>query len=477
APLPLDKVVLDPALSPSEVNDYTNLKQHLYNFLNNFATSQKAKEGEKTTEVAANEAEVTPSSVGDYKTITNEDYQNLDNYLEPPPGTAPAPDTAPPIPAPDTAAATPLAPEIPVAPVTPPPGEVASAPTVPNSPSPPPAPAATDPIPAPVAQIPASPTATPDIKPVELTNKTPATTDPEKKPAAPANKISEEDLSYMQAMDKKRQDLPKNKQLPEDAIDTIKTVTPGLVTDKTKNLAASDPEKINIKRGKETAAPVEGDDGIITGSGNTAMSARPKEMAKVDRVINKKLEKAYRALLLGQLSASVAIYKEVLDKDPNNKDALFGLGTAYHKNSQFDQARNIYTKILEKEPNNKEVLNNFLVLVAEEAPNDALIELQKLERINSDFSPIPAQIAMIYLKLNNPQKAERYLRRAVILSPENITYKYNLAITSDRLNNHRQAIRLYRQIIEAVAHGAVIPGSITSIEDRLSFLEEKVKDE
>jgi tetratricopeptide (TPR) repeat protein len=84
---------------------------------------------------------------------------------------------------------------------------------------------------------------------------------------------------------------------------------------------------------------------------------------------------------------------------------------------------------------------------------------------------------MIYLKLNNPQKAERYLRRAVILSPENITYKYNLAITSDRLNNHRQAIRLYRQIIEAVAHGAVIPGSITSIEDRLSFLEEKVKDE
>jgi Tfp pilus assembly protein PilF len=181
-------------------------------------------------------------------------------------------------------------------------------------------------------------------------------------------------------------------------------------------------------------------------------------------------------LLAGQLAASSTIYKEILEKDPNNKDALFGLATAYHKNSQFDQARDIYTKILEKDHNNKEVLNNFLVLVSEEAPEDALIELQKLERINSDFSPIPAQIAMIYLKMNNPQKAERYLRRAVILSPDNITYKYNLAITSDRLENHRQAIRLYRQIVEAVQNGAVIPGSIENIQERLTFLEESNKD-
>ena len=186
------------------------------------------------------------------------------------------------------------------------------------------------------------------------------------------------------------------------------------------------------------------------------------------------MEKAYRALLSGQTSAAVVLYKNVLELDSKNMDALFGLATAYHRNFQYEQARSIYAQILSIEPDNKEVLNNFLVLVAEESPESALIELQKLERINSSFSPIPAQIAMIYLKIGQPETAERYLRRAVILSPDNITYKYNLAITSDKLHKYYQAINLYKQVLDAAKRGAIIPGSTHAIAERMDYLEGKL---
>ena len=81
---------------------------------------------------------------------------------------------------------------------------------------------------------------------------------------------------------------------------------------------------------------------------------------------------------------------------------------------------------------------------------------------------------MINLKLGNPEKAARNLRRAILLSPENVSYKYNLAITYDKLGKIEQALQLYHQIIEAVRGGAVIPGSTDKMMERITYLEGKI---
>lgn len=271
--------------------------------------------------------------------------------------------------------------------------------------------------------------------------------------------ITKEDEAYFDLMKKKREALPKNKQLSDDAVKAIDGVIPSLAP---KQKIKSEDDKIEIARGADLSSSV-----------NEISISTKEDRAKKGFNVKEKMDSAYKALLSGQVSAAISIYKEVLDKDPDNKNALFGLATAYHKNAQYSQAREIYTKVLKKDPNNKEVLNNFLVLVAEESPDNALIELKKLERINSDFSPIPAQIGMIYLKMERPDQAERYFRRAVILSPDNVVYKYNLAITSDRLGKDDQAKRLYKEILDAAKQGAVIPGSASAISDRLEYLESK----
>ncbi len=303
----------------------------------------------------------------------------------------------------------------------------------------------------------------PSVKPVEI--------DEDKEEQQKPVKLSEADKAYLKLLDKQSQNLPAEQRLSPTTKETVAGIASNILPKQKKK----EPSYIKIEHGKQND--------IIIEDNNTTKNKKKLDITvsniKDDEDIEKtkeKLEKAYKALIVGQIAAAINTYKEILAKEPSNKDALFGLATSYHKNNQFEQARNIYTQILKKYPNEKEALNNYLVLVAEEAPQDALIELEKLERINSDFSPIPAQIAMIHLKSGNTEKAVRYLRRAILLSPENIIYKYNLAITYDRIGKADSAIQLYRQIIvEVEEKGAVIPGSIDKVNERLRYLESKTE--
>jgi Flp pilus assembly protein TadD len=186
--------------------------------------------------------------------------------------------------------------------------------------------------------------------------------------------------------------------------------------------------------------------------------------------VDYELDKAYNAINSGQSEAAIEIYKNILSNAPNNTQALFGLATMYHRARQFDKARPLYRRLLLIDPQNRDGFNNFLVLLADEAPREALVEMGKLETANPGFSNIPAQMAVIYEKLGDQDKAIGKMFRAVELAPENLTYRYNLAIMLDKQKNYDEAAKLYRQLIEAAARGEKIPGNVDNIQQRLTFI-------
>lgn len=186
--------------------------------------------------------------------------------------------------------------------------------------------------------------------------------------------------------------------------------------------------------------------------------------------ISYELERAYNALIAGKSEDAIHIYEDVLTIDPRNKDALFGLASTYHRVGQIDIARALYGKLLEIDPTHRDGLNNFLVLLSDEAPQEALSQMERLEAQNPGFSPIPAQMAIIYQKLGDREKAVDKMYRALALSPENITYRYNLAIMLDKSGKYEQAGKLYSQVITAHARGEVIPGDAAKIQQRLTFI-------
>lgn len=221
------------------------------------------------------------------------------------------------------------------------------------------------------------------------------------------------------------------------------------------------------KQGREIYDPT--DDAQVQNARSQSLGVKIEvKSPRIDT--NHELEKAYNALMSGQTTAAQEMYRNVLDNDPSNVLALFGMATSYHRSGQFEKARTLYAKILSIDPNNRDALNNFLALVSSDAPEASLAQLEKLESGNPEFSPIPAQMAVIYQRLGNHEKAMQKMLRAVSLEPENLTYRYNLAVLMDRQGRREEAASLYRQLISAYQSGAIIPGNVQKIQERLTFL-------
>lgn len=183
---------------------------------------------------------------------------------------------------------------------------------------------------------------------------------------------------------------------------------------------------------------------------------------------------AYKASLSGQLEASVAIYKKALKEDSKNTNILFALASLYHKLMQYPEARSYYKRLLTIDPNYKKAMNNYLALMSEETPSMALTELLDLERANPQYSPVIAQIGMVYAKLGQYDKADEYLKRAVTLSPEVAAYRYNLAVVYDQMNRYSDAMTLYRQVLDTNYTYEILPQSRAAIKDRVDYLQTKI---
>lgn len=235
---------------------------------------------------------------------------------------------------------------------------------------------------------------------------------------------------------------------------------------------------LDIKRAKDTEYLSKSDDkekpdgketGNISVKQHEAMGIKIE--VKTPPVNNNyELEKAYNAIISGQSDVAIQIYKNILSNEPNNTQALFSLATLYHRAGQLNIARSLYGKLLAIDPDHRDALNNFLVLLADESPQEALIQMEALRERNPEFSPIPAQIAIIYQKLGDTEKAAEQMAFAVDLAPENLTYRYNYAILLDKLNNPEEAAKLYRMLIEAHLRGEIIPGNPQKIQERLTFI-------
>lgn len=245
----------------------------------------------------------------------------------------------------------------------------------------------------------------------------------------------------------------------------LEKVSPKLAPKKEKK--APKPLKVNHTRDMQDL--FKADELPAAGVQHDALGVKVEQ--KAQRLnLDYELEKAYDAINSGQSEAAMLTYQNILANAPENTQALFGLATLYHRARQFDKARPLYSKLLSIDPNHRDGFNNFLVLLADEAPREALTELEKLEEKNPGLSTIPAQIAVIYDKVNEPDKAIGKMFRAVSLAPENLTYRYNLAIMLDKQKNYDEAAKLYRQLVEAVARGEKIPGNVDNIQQRLTFI-------
>lgn len=180
-------------------------------------------------------------------------------------------------------------------------------------------------------------------------------------------------------------------------------------------------------------------------------------------------EAAYASLLAGNTEGALNLYLDVLKDDPGNSFALFGLASTLQRIGWLAEARATYEELLAIEPNNRGALANMMTLISQESPDQALSNLQRLYEINPGFSPIPAQMAVLFAERGNYQEAIRFLKLASDLSPENVMYVYNLAIIYDRLGDVVEARKRYEQVL-AAAEVRDVSVPLDAVRQRVSYL-------
>jgi len=203
-----------------------------------------------------------------------------------------------------------------------------------------------------------------------------------------------------------------------------------------------------------------------TESDSMNISVQKRMAVNYDRV----LEQAFEAISTGDTEAASALYKDILTAEPHNVEARFGLATTYHRLGMLEKARSEYGYLLHKQPDHLEGLNNFLALVGEESPVEAVKYLVQLAERNSDYSPLWAQVSSIYQQQGDIASAVEAMERARVVTPENIVYSFNLAVLYDELGDASKASAFYRSVLLASERGQPIPVEIADVQNRLTYL-------
>lgn len=179
----------------------------------------------------------------------------------------------------------------------------------------------------------------------------------------------------------------------------------------------------------------------------------------------------YNALVRGDVGSALELYSDALSSEPTSIMAQLGRSAALQRLGRLEEARVGYESVLRRDPKNRQALANLTSIFSARAPNEAMNQLLDLEREYPQFSPVKAQIGLLYARMGSNAQALNYLREAASMSPSTVMYQYNLAVLLDRIGRAEQAVVSYERVLAGILNGGAASGlSRSSIERRVRYL-------
>ncbi len=195
----------------------------------------------------------------------------------------------------------------------------------------------------------------------------------------------------------------------------------------------------------------------------------------------------------GKYDLALKTIQPILISDKNNITALLSAGTIYQQQKQYEKAETAFKAALKINPEHAlthanygtlliaqgnfpgalehfetalELNNNEIVtkqtrlalpkiyisygnkLLQEKNTRQALKYFKKAIKIDPDNSQTQYTAGLIYLSINELQKAAEHLEKTVKLQPNNIKAHYVLADTQTQLQQYEKASKSYRKVME-----------------------------
>lgn len=210
-----------------------------------------------------------------------------------------------------------------------------------------------------------------------------------------------------------------------------------------------------------------------TAAGENIGQRGPVEITDDTAIVRERYESAALMLERNQPGEALHIYDLLLRNNPRDRLALLGRAAALQKLGRSLLAISAYEDVLAAFPGDEWAMVNLLGLVSAQAPEHALAQLERLQRLNPKTALLPAQIGMVLMTQGNFEMAARSLDRAVALDPENAKYIFNLAVLYDKWGQPQNALRYYRKCLEMATQNPDGQIPLETVRSRMTYLDVK----
>lgn len=178
-----------------------------------------------------------------------------------------------------------------------------------------------------------------------------------------------------------------------------------------------------------------------------------------------------RVLDAKQYGAAADIYDQQLKRNPSDPLALSGKALALQRAGNHVEAMNTYERLLSLNPRDVEAMTNYLGLLQEQDPQQAMSRLQNLSTQYPENAAVAGQLGMVSARMMDTPNALRAFQKAEALDPTNATYPFNIAVLYDRLGTVDKARTAYHKALNLARqypNRATI--SIDAVRQRLTTL-------
>lgn len=186
--------------------------------------------------------------------------------------------------------------------------------------------------------------------------------------------------------------------------------------------------------------------------GAEAQGATPIRLVRTRPEPDTHLVRGFASLQRGEIDLSRREFEQVLQREPNNTDALLALAAIAHRQGRPADAENMRQRALVANPSDPAAQAANLNHAATDAdPNTAESRLKTLLSGQPESPPLNFALGNLYSRQSRWSEAQQAYFNSVAAEGDNPDYLFNLAVSLDHLRQPRLAAQHYRLALEAAA--------------------------
>ena len=160
------------------------------------------------------------------------------------------------------------------------------------------------------------------------------------------------------------------------------------------------------------------------------------------------LNDAYAAYVTGDYAAAERAYAEVLESQPQRRDALLGMAALQLRHGDVAAAHQMYRDVLKRDPGNATAQAALFSLESGGADNVSEAKLKLLLDEGVDGGYIYFSLGNLYARKQRWPDAQQAYFEALRYHPANPDYNYNLAVSLDRIGQRDAAAKYYEAAVD-----------------------------